>query len=336
MKLSHRTVRKAAILVASLDAHDSDSLLRHMSPAQAHLLRQAMERLGSIEEEERGGVIEEFFRLGPLVPDKHIAGIELNAPLPDSLAGNGQETGRHEPGSHESNAPPFKFLYEAPPQKLAPFLEREHPQTVAIVVSHLPADRAAEILAGLSADLQIDVARRLVDLEETDEEVLREVERGLESWLCQQVRGDQRRTAGVAALNSILTAANPRARHNILSNLARHDRQLAGKLDAQPRPSMMFADLEHMDSASLLVLMHHAERELLLLALAGAPTRFAERAISLFGEEAGPLRAALCNLGPTRLSDVEQAQQQLAELAGQLELRGEITPEVRGRLSVAA
>lgn len=231
---------------------------------------------------------------------------------------------------------PFRFLQEASAQSLSPFLEREHPQTIAVVISNLPSDRAAEILANLPPDLQIEVARRLVDLDETDPEVLREVERGLESWLCEQVRSNRRRAAGLTALNNILGAASPRTKQHILANLARHDRPLANKTVASPQPALSFAQLEHLNSASLTVVLHHAPVELLVLALAGAGPEFAARVFDMFpAEEAAALRDALHNLGPTRLSDVEQAQQELAELAQQLEMRGEIAPEARGQLSVA-
>lgn len=335
MNPSPRSLRKAAILVASLESEQADALLAQMSPAQSQVLCEAVERLGAIDAAEQGGVIEEFFRIGPLLPDEDSSGIELDAPLPESMIA------MMPPDSPLADcvpqpSVPFRFLHEAPPRKLVPFLEREHPQTIAVVISHLPADRAAEILAHLGESLQIEVARRLVDLEETDAEVLSEVERGLEAWLADQVRGESRQTAGVAALANILGAANPQARQHILANLARHDRELAGQLESPAGPPLSFSDFERMDSASLAVVLHHADSELLLLALAGAAPRFAERAIELFGPaEAQALHKALCNLGPTRLSDVEESQQQLAELARQLELRGEITPEIRGRLSVA-
>jgi flagellar motor switch protein FliG len=331
MNPSPRSLRKAAILVASLDAREAESLLRQMSPAQAQVLREQVERLGEIDAAEQSEVLEEFFRIGPLVPDEDPAGIELDAPLPAALS-----RGSALSGCDAEGARPFRFLDEAPPEKLAPFLEREHPQTIAVVMSHLPADRAAEVLSHLPAELQTEVARRLVDLEETDAEVLREVERGLESWLCCEVRGERHPSAGVAALAGILGAANPRARHDILANLARHDRELAGKLDLPVAPPLSFSDLGQMDTGSLAVVLHQAEPELLVLALAGAAPRFAERAIELFEPDvAGAISSALCNLGPTRLADVEEAQRQLADLAQQLERRGEITPEIRGRLSVA-
>jgi flagellar motor switch protein FliG len=335
MTSSPRSLRKAAILVASLDAQHAAALLGQMSGGQAAAVRRAIESLGEIDPDEECEVIEEFFRIGPLLPDEDPSGIELDAPLPASMTeGLSPESPLAESALRASA--PFRFLHEAPPGKLVPFLAREHPQTIAVVISHLPADRAAEILAHLSADLQIEVARRLADLEETDPEVLREVERGLESWLCGEMAGESRQSPGVGALANILGAAHPKARHNILSNLARHDPALAGKLEVPAGPPPSFGDLERMDSESLAVVLHHAEPELLVLALAGTTPRFAQRAMELFrSDQAAALRAALCNLGPTRLSDVEEAQTRLAELARQLELRGEITPEIRGRLSVA-
>ncbi len=331
MAMSQRNLRKAAILLASLDGAHAETLLRQMSPGQAYTLRQAVESLGEFDATEQEEVIEDFFRVGPLMPEADAAGIDLDAPSPQILAFATSDS----PPETTAATTPFRFLHEAPPHKLVPFLEREHPQTVAVVVSHLPADRAAEILAHLPGELQIEVARRLVDLEETDPEILREVERGLESWLCSQVRGDRRPTAGVTALANILSAADPQARQHILSNLARHDRSLAEKLETPATAPLSFADLECMDSASLAVVLHHAETELLVLALAGARPEFSERAADLLGGQGTQLRHALRHLGPTRLSDVEEAQQQLADLARQLEERGEITPEVRGRLSLA-
>jgi flagellar motor switch protein FliG len=337
MATPHRNVRKAAILLASLDHEHADALLRQMSPAQAHVLRQAVDALGEFNAWEQDDVIEEFFRVGPLLPDADAAGIELDAPLPASFA-FGASLGSLALESSQKNVSvtPFRFLHEAPPRKLAPFLEREHPQTIAVVVSHLPADRAAEILAHLPGNLQSEVARRLVNLEDTDPDVLREVERGLEAWLCSQSQNERRASSGVSALANILNAANPQARQHILSNLARHDRQLAEKLDGPAAAApLSFADLECMDSGSLTVVLHHAELEVLVLALAGARPQFADRAIELLGGESPAVSQALRNLGPTRMSDVEEAQRQLADMARQLEQRGEIVPDVRGRLSLA-
>jgi flagellar motor switch protein FliG len=271
------------------------------------------------------------------VPDKQPAGIELDGELPPDLmlSPRCEPLEQNKPAA-PATAAPLAQLRQASAHWLAAFLEHEHPQTVAVVVSHLPSDRAAELLARLSEDLQLDVARRLIDLDETDPEILREIELGLESRLREQAHGEQRRTAGLTALGHILDAANPRTKQHILTNLARQDRRLAGTLSApQPAP-LTFAEFEHLDPASLTVVLHHAQPELLVLAMAGASSGFGERVFDLFPpHESRRLRDSLAHLGPTRLSDVEDAQRELVELARELELRGEIAPDVRGRLSVA-
>lgn len=325
-----RMLRKAAILLASLDGEEAAALLRAMSPSQSHSVRQMLDHLGSVDEVERQEVIEEFLRAVSLSPVADAAGIELDAP---SVRGIALAGGRGNSAAQDETTTPFRFLHEAAPRKLVPFLEREHPQTVAVVLSHLPAQRAAEILAHLSGGLQLEVARRLVDLEETDPEVLREVERGLESWLSTQARAAPR-TGTQTPLAAILGAADPRARQSILSNLARHDRQLADGLDVSPGAGGL-VELEALDSGSLATLLRQADEQVLLLALAGAPPQFAERVLSLLGAGATEMRYALRALGPLRISDVEAAQRQLTDLARGLQQRGEIQGEPWAHLSVA-
>ncbi len=338
-----RNLRKAAILVQSLGSPFADSLLGAMTADQREVLRQAVESLSQVGPEEQAEVIEEFFRIGPLVPDRDPTGIELDGQLPADLlvAANAEAAPAPARASaaDDPRAPRFRFLHEAPPESLTPFLEREHPQTIAVVVSHLPPVRAAQLLAALGGDLQLEVARRLVDLNETDPEILREVERGLESWICHEVRGEGVRTAGMAALLNILDAADSQTKQHILANLGHENRQAVGKLEpcepAAP-PPLAFADLQRFDLQTLAAVLAHAPADLLLLALAGASSEFAHRAVGLFpAAEARALSRALANLGPTRLSDVEEAQQELAALAGRLEQRGVIGPLARGHLSVA-
>ena len=222
-----------------------------------------------------------------MVPRRDPSGIELDGQLPADLhvGGDAALVPLQAPAAgDDAQCPRFHFLHEAPAESLSPYLEREHPQTIAVVVSHLPAGRAAQVLAALGTDLQLEVARRLVDLNETDPEILREVERGLESWICREVRGDGGRTAGMAALLNILEKADPLTKENILAHLGGESRQALTKAEpcepAAPPPA--FADLERLDERPLGVVLAHAAPELLLLALAGASQGFAERAIALF------------------------------------------------------
>ncbi len=336
MKFRQHSLRKAAILVASLDRPTADLLLAQMGSLQAEQVRRAILRLSDVEPSEQNEIIEEFFRIGPLIPQQHPPGIELDDELArrialPSLKAEKAIAPQPEPTSDE---PPFQFLHETEFESLTPFLKREHPQTIAVVLSHLPPDRAGEVLAQLPATVQVDVIRRLVDLDKADPRVLREVERGLESWLSQQSRDRQRCAAGLVAVSAILTAASGGTRRNILTNLTRHDRTLAGKL----RPDRFhFANLIELDDATLLVVLKAADPELIVLALAGARAELVQRVTRQLPTEQGrALAKALVHLGPTRLADVEDAQQALADLAVDLEAEGRITLGSNRRISVAA
>jgi len=334
MKSSASNLRKAAILVASLDQPTAESVLAQMEPEQAEQVRRAILHLGEVDPLEQDRAIEEFFRVGPLQPLKDPPGIELDGDLVRRLAIPRPEPVSPPLDEPEPRDPPFRFLHEAEFETLAPFLKREHPQTIAVVVSHLPPTRAAEVLAELPTTLQVDVIRRLVDLDKADPRVLREVERGLETWLSEQNRHSRRRAAGLAAVSDILAAASGGTRRRILTNLTRHDRSLAGRL----RPNRFrFAELMQLDDETVAAVLRAADPELLVLALAGASAEWVGRFTRRLPSDAGRrLTRGLTHLGPTRLADVEEAQQALADLAGDMEAEGRISLTPHNHISVAA
>ncbi len=333
-------LRKAAILVASLDQVTAESVLAQMDPEQAEEVRHSILHLGEVDPLEQDRVIEEFFHVGPPTAFKNLPGIELDGDLVRRLAIPSTTLHSDPPASEsdsdepDSDEPPFRFLHEAEFETLAPFLKREHPQTIAVVVSHLPATRAAEVLAELPAVLQVDVIRRLVDLDKADPRMLREVERGLQAWLSEQDRHSRRRTAGLAAVSDILSAASGDTRRRILTNLTRHDRSLAGRL----RPNRFrFAELLQLDDDTVTAVLRAADPELLVLALAGASAEWVARFTRrLPSDAARRLTRGLTHLGPTRLADVEDAQQALADLAVELEAEGRISLTIEHHISVAA
>jgi flagellar motor switch protein FliG len=191
-------------------------------------------------------------------------------------------------------------------------------------------------LALLPAELQGEVTLRLVHLDKTDPEILDEIERGMQSWISQQPRSARAPGAGLETLRGILAAADARSKSTILRNLAQHDRRLANKLAGSTRRSITFAELEQFDDVALANVLREAPSEIVLLALAGAGNEFVRRVLALVpAEDSQRLRWQLGNLGPTRLSDVEQAQQELADVARRFD---QVTPgsrDERKHLSIA-
>jgi flagellar motor switch protein FliG len=331
-------IRKAAVLVFSLDRKTAELLLARMDPQQAERVRQAASQIEAIDDRERDEILAEFRRLGPLVPEKQPPGIELEGGLARRLARSAPGPAAHsapeEPQEAHPSEPPFCFLREAEVDKLVKILAAERSQVIALVLSHLPAQGAGNVLARLAPALQVDVIRRLVDLEETDPAILREVERGLQHRLSEQVRMQRRRVAGLAAVTAILRAAQPRVGAKILDSLARHDRPLMERLTPD---RLDFADLMELDDRTLATTIAAADPEIVLLALVGAPPEWLDRFLAHIPEaEVKAIRFRLDHFGPVRLSDVDEARRRLADLANRLALEGRIELPRRTRDAVAA
>jgi len=317
-------IRKAAIVTASLDRQTADRLLEHMAPQQAAEIRRAMVELGEIDPQEQRRIIDEFFRIEPLVPQRDPPGIELDGLLSRTLSLGDSPTCSDPWADQEGgDAEPFGFLREAEADKLARILVAERPQMIALVLSHLPPEQAGSVLIRFAPALQVDVIRRLVDLEETEPEILREVEQALRLRLSEQIRMQRRRTCGLSAVAGILEASSGRVSGQILDNLASHDWQLAEKLGPEP---LEFSDLARLDNPALAAVFEAADPELMILALVGAPPALIERFLTgLRQSEAKLIRHKLDHLGPTRLSDVEEARRHIADLARRLAVQGRIS-----------
>jgi flagellar motor switch protein FliG len=332
MKPEDHGIRKAAILVAALDTPAADAMLDQLAPEQAQRVRQAIVDLEQIDPGEQQKVIEEFFRAGPGLPRRYPAGVELDDSLARKLAMPRPAPERPSPPP-QSGTRPFRFLHETEGEKLARVLSGERPQTVALVLSHLPPEQAGAVLVRLQPTQQADIVRRLVDLEETDPEILGEVERALQSRLSQQVQMQRRRVAGLKAVSGILEASGEQVAGRILDSLAAHDQPLAERLSPPP---LSFDDLTRLDDDALAAVFRTVQPELAMTALIGAPPGLIDRVLRRSAaSEAKTIRHKLNHPGPIRLSDVEGARQQVADLARRLAAQGRIRLPAEHSLAAA-
>ena len=194
-------IRKAAILVASLDQAAADVLLQQLGPERADLVRQAVAYLDEIDD---GRAAAHHRRVPPHRADGarpvalghrvgQAAGAVMRADIPVCRPAADRNV-----CPTAGCPPPFDFLRDAEDEKLARLLGGERPPTVALVLSNLPPERAGEVLARLAPAMQIEVVRRLVDLDNTDPETLGEIEKALEARWSRQfaVERRPRRRAG--------------------------------------------------------------------------------------------------------------------------------------------
>lgn len=355
-------LRKAAILVRSLDADSAAAVLARLSPEEAKQVRLAIQLLGEVDADERDDVSAEFRRSGMVARENpgHAVELNLSSGLPVAPAyptsTSKSVTGR-----------PFEFLEQARVESLVPYLAREQAQTVAVVLSYLAPARAAHVLAALPEKLQAATIERLTLLGETDPNTLEVLERELADWLTRQQASRARPTHRIDTISAILAAADQRERGKILANLVKHNRQLADQIapSALPKPTpaptiaeqiadcglriadlkaaitapspaatpppspipnpqsaipiLHFDDLTRFDGAGLAAVLSAVDREVLVLALAGASDEIVDRVTAQMpAKVAKAFRQRLHLCGPTRLRDVEAAQHEVARVASQI------------------
>jgi flagellar motor switch protein FliG len=242
MPQPHDDLRKAAILVDSLDPQAADALLDQMEPSQADRIRRALLSLGSVAERERELVIGQFLGGCPAAAGNREggtaaaddSGIEIEESLAARFVTSDQEPADESPPPPQKAAP-FQFLGEAEGEAIVPFLRDENPQAVAVVLAHLPPERAADVLSRLNQTQRAEVVRRIVHLDEMSPEVLRDVEQELGSRLFEQLQKARRRMAGVTAMCQILGAADASVRNDLLASLAGNHTDAAEQLLAAHR-----------------------------------------------------------------------------------------------------
>jgi flagellar motor switch protein FliG len=314
--LTNIGMRKAAILVACLDRAAADAVLEQLGPEQAQRVRQAVVVLDEIPDDEQQRIIDEFFQRKPLIPSPEPSGIDLGNPLTRETVASRFASESLKMPTGPTPAKPFIRLREAEGDKLARLLAGERPQTIALVLSHLSSRQAGAVLTRLPGGLQAEVIKRLVELEETDPAILREVEQALESRLSQQISMQRQRVAGLQALSGILQASDSGVRLQILNNLAARDQALAQRII--PRP-MDFDELADLDDFTLAEVFRAVEPQWIMPALLGALPDITERVLNFLPRgQAQSLRRKLQQPGPIRLSDVEAARRRIAEIAARL------------------
>jgi flagellar motor switch protein FliG len=352
-------MRKAAVLLRSLDADTATMMLRQLSAEEAAAIRAAMRAVGPVELGEQADVVAELRRVRPAKKASNSGDVELALSSAFASDAPGERGELSNAIDNTSSSKRFEFLENAPIHALVPFLAREHAQTIAVVLSHLAPRRAAAVLAALPRKVQAETIERLSDLGETDPVCVGVLVRELEEWVAKRDgsrAGKGRRRDTMAA---ILAAADARSRGQILSSIKDHKAALASDFaprqtersrptfearSAQPQtklhsvnseddpvgrqtrmsaprvesplPRVDFDDLIHLDSRSLAAVLRQVNANVLALALAGSREDLVDRICEQMPKRtAREFRRELRRLGPTRLSDVESAQQVVAQIA---------------------
>ncbi|MBP5232732.1 MAG: flagellar motor switch protein FliG [Planctomycetes bacterium] len=322
-------LRKAAILLIALDADASAKLMGNLSTEEIEILSMEIAKLDQeIKPDVRDAVVKEYYQTYMASKYLEQGGMEFARMLLEkSLA---PETAARILADLEQSIKqtPFHFLKQADAASLLTFIMDEHPQTIALILAHLSPKQSAEILAGLQSKKQLEVVKRIASMEQTTPEAIREVEKGLEARLSSIVNQDLEKAGGVENIAEVLNLVDRNTEKSILEQLEEEDPEMVEKIR---RLMFVFEDLISVNDKGIQATLKEVENDELALALKTASEELQAKIFKNMSERAAAMiRENMEFMGPTRLSDVEAAQQRIVDIVRRLEETGEVIIAGRG------
>jgi flagellar motor switch protein FliG len=220
-------------------------------------------------------------------------------------------------------AMPFSFIKKVEPQTLLQFIGDEHPQTIALMLSHFPSNYAAEVIAGLDPDNQLEVIRRVAAIGRTSPEAVSELEFGLEMRLSSMVNQKHSNAGGVESVAEILNVCERSIERTIMDSIGREDPELSEEIR---RLMFVFEDISKLSDRDIQSLLKNVETAQWAMSLKGASDVLQEKIMRNMSTRASEnLKEEMEYLGSVRVSEVEAVQQKIVDVVRQLEDSGEIS-----------
>lgn len=321
-------ITKAAVVLVTLGPDKASSLLAKMPDEAVEMVMREVAALGRVPTALTGQVVEEFYNLsianqyaseGNLEFARDVLKQSLDPKQADRVLAQIQT---------QVQKTPFAFLQRAETENLLTFIQDEHPQTIALITCHLPHHKAAEILGGLPVQKQVEVIKRIANMEQTSPEVIREVERGLESRLSNMLTQSMERAGGVDKVAEMLNLADRATEKTIMEGLEAEDPDLVEQIR---RLMFVFEDIMMVNDKGIQSVLKEVDNDELALALKTASEALADKIFGNMSERAASLiKEDMQFMGPVRVSDVEAAQQRIVDIVRRLEESGEVVIQGRG------
>ncbi len=315
-------IQKAAVLLIVLGPERSSQIFKHLKDDEIEQLTLEIANTKSIPAELKDAVVDEFYEV--CLAQQYISegGIAYAKELLDKALGEDKARDVISRLTASLQVRPFEFVRKTDASQLLNFIQDEHPQTIALILSYLPAAQAAGVVSALAPEKQADVARRIAIMDRTSPDVIKEVEKVLERKLASLVNQDYTVVGGVDSIVNILNTVDRSTEKHIMETLEIEDPELADEIR---RKMFVFEDILVLDNRSIQTVLREVDNNELAIALKNA-NEDVQRVIfdNLSSRLATMIKEDMEFMGPVRLKDVEDAQQKIVNIIRKLEDSGEI------------
>ena len=317
-------VRKTAVLMIQMGREKAAQVMGHLSDSEVEAISAEIARLNAVSSAESDSVLAEFHEL--MVARNHVTqgGLDFAQQMLVQSLGPERAAEVIERLNAAAVQMPFQFLHRADPAQLRSFIAEEHPQVIALVLAHMTADKASLLLSGLSSELQAQVAHRIAVKDRTSPEMVRSVEAILERKLSSMLQPSElSQVGGVDPLVNIINRSDRSTERQIVEGLEALDAALAEEIKSR---MFMFEDIVTLDDRSVQQVLREVDGADLALALKGVPEGAVRNKITgnLSERAAENLLEEVELLGPVRLTQVEEARQNIIRTIRRLEEQGQI------------
>ena len=267
--------QKAAIFLVSLGSEVSSEIFKHLREDEIEQLTFEIARLDRIEPEDRDKVLQEFQEMMMAQEFIQNGGIDYARDVLERALGTQKAIDIVNRLTSSLQVRPFDFIRRTDPSHLLNFIQGEHPQTIALILAYLDPQKAAQILGGLSHQIQADVAKRIAQMDRTSPDVLREVERVLERKLSTLASEDFTSAGGIDSIVEVLNNVDRGTEKIIIEALEEEDPELAEEIKKR---MFVFEDIVLLDDRSIQKVLREVENQELAKALKGVDRvrRYAE------------------------------------------------------------
>ena len=315
-------IQKAAILLIALGPERSADIFKHLKEDEIEELTLEIANTRSVSPQVKEDVLNEFYQI--CLAQQYIAegGIGYAKELLDKALGEDRAKEVITKLTASLQVRPFEFVRKTDPSQLLNFIQDEHPQTIAMILSYLTSAQAALVIGALPPEKQADVAKRIAMMDRTSPDVIKEVERVLEKKLSSLVNQDYTIVGGVDAIVNILNTVDRTTEKHIMESLEIEEPELADEIR---KKMFVFEDILLLDDRTIQRELRDVDNADLGVALKAANEEVQNVIFKNLSKRlAAMIKEDMEFMGPVRMKDVEEAQQKVVSVIRKLEDSGEI------------
>ncbi len=315
-------LQKAAVLLIALGPEKSASIFKYLKEDEIEELTLEIANTRSIAPQLKDDIINEFYQV--CLAQQYISegGIGYAKDLLDKALGEERAQQVITKLTASLQVRPFEFVRKTDASQVLNFIQDEHPQTIAMILSYLSPNQASMIIGSLEAEKQADVAKRIAMMDRTSPDVIKEVESVLERKLASLANQDYTIVGGVDAIVSILNTVDRSTEKHIMETLEVEEPELAETIR---KKMFVFEDILLLDDRAIQRVLRDVENSDLAVALKGSNEEVKGAILKNLSKRlAAMIEEDMEFMGPVRMKDVEEAQQKIVAVIRKLEDSAEI------------